>query len=277
MKEDGAHGDFIVYEKPEDRECPIRISFMKQETLSESTKCRAQKVKLRRTKTKNNGCPGFGLDSNTFVRWFDTMPMLINYYQNDPVHPFKRPYFYSGTVDPDSSPISNRSKASSIDPNDSAPIYMDANNEEEVEGPPSLNETTLESPIIYNHPKAKTLLDGKPSGTYLIHHDQNRNTDAKPYTIYAIKTSRRTGGNRCSPASIFFNADTNRYTVGTEGGRSFESIDELIEAHSDFLRFNVKFERPHYIDHKDIPRSNDYSDQLKTRSEETPYVENYRW
>jgi len=288
MKEDGVHGDFIVYEKPQDRECSIRISFMKQEMNSESTKCKAQKVKLRRTKTENNGGPGYGLDSTTFMKWFDTMPMLIDYYKNDPVHPFKRPYFYSGTKDPDSSPLSHRSTASSTDAIDSTG-YTDPNITEEfsetmrrtaserdtVEEPPPLTDPTLESPIIYNHPKAKSLLNGKPAGTYLIHQDDKRNTEAKPYTIYAIQTSRRTGDNRCSSASIFFHEDTNTYSIGSEA-KAFRSIDELLEAHGEFLRFNVKFDRPHYVDYKDIPESKDSHHQMKSTAEENPYVENYR-
>ena len=45
MKIDGIHGDFIVYEKLADKDCPIRISFMKQD--KESSKLRAQKVKKK--------------------------------------------------------------------------------------------------------------------------------------------------------------------------------------------------------------------------------------
>ena len=210
------------------------------------------------------------------------------------MHPFKRPYFYSGTKDPDSSPLSHRSSDSSNDAVDSSG-YTDPNTTEElgetmrrmanvnmspeqdtVEEPPPLTEPTLESPIIYNHPKAKSLLNGKPAGTYLIHHDENRNTEAKPYTIYAIKTSRRTGDNRCSPAHIFFHADTNTYSVGSKDAKAFRSIDELLEAHSEFLRFNVKFHRPHYLDYKDIPESKDYRHQTKSSAKENPYVENYR-
>ena len=94
MKVDGVHGDFIVYDKPQDRECSVRIAFMKQESESHSPK--AQKVKLKRTENENNGGLGYALDAIGFVKWFDNMPELVDFYKNDPVHPFKRPYFYSG-------------------------------------------------------------------------------------------------------------------------------------------------------------------------------------
>ena len=56
----------------------------------------AQKVKLKKTDTQNDGRPGYALDTVGYIKWFDTMPELVDYYKNDPIHPFKRPYFYSG-------------------------------------------------------------------------------------------------------------------------------------------------------------------------------------
>ena len=75
MKVDGVHGDFIVYNKPQDTQCPVRISFMIQEDSrgSEPPKCKAQKVKLKKTETQNDGRSGFALDTVGFIKWFDTI------------------------------------------------------------------------------------------------------------------------------------------------------------------------------------------------------------
>ena len=113
MKIDGIHGDFIVYEKHADKDCPIRISFMKQD--KESSKLKAQKVKLRKTEIENKGGSGYALDSSSYMKWFDTMPLLIDFYKNDPIHPFKRPYFHAGRSDVESSPVESLSGASSVD------------------------------------------------------------------------------------------------------------------------------------------------------------------
>ena len=138
-------------------------------------------------------------------------------------------------------------------------------------------EPNLESPVIYDHPDAKSLLDGKPAGTFLIHQDKNKNTDTKPYTIYTIKASKTTGKNRLYPTSINFNKETNTFNAGEKGeGKSYSTLDDLITANSHYLKHNVKFDQANYVDTQDIPGSKDYRPKNKKASGYVRCVENYK-
>ena len=323
MKVDGVHGDFIVYDKPQDKECSVRISFMKCEK-QDSLKCKAQKVKLRKTMTENNGKFGYALDSIGFIKWFDTMPELVDYYKNDPVHPFKRPYFYSGvdikqpspilparnTLPSVPSPSINRPKPKfptlerSDAPNDPRPTDLSLRDKQKNKKhvserlnvrvseksisnsgsdsdaddfkpspsnslPPKIF-PNLESPTIKDHPNVKSLLDGKPEGYYVIHKDKNRNTATNPYSIYAVKQSKRTGDNRVQTAQIHFDTFSQHYLVGS---KPYPTLDAFLENNTETLKFNVKFDRPHYIDPREIREG---SEGFKPPKDETPYIEHYK-
>ena len=308
MKIDGNHGDFIVYEKHADKDCPIRISFMKQD--KESSKLKAQKVKLRKTKIENKGGSGYALDSSSYMKWFDAMPLLIDFYKNDPIHPFKRPYFLAGRSDLEPSPVESLSGASSVDNLDvdeqefdnkgttendpSQSEYedlarglknigikekkgevkkKDTSKEHEKpkpavrkrslaasvtrQIPPSSAQSEWDDNVIYDHPDAKSLLTDFPAGTYVIHHDQKRHTETNPYTLYAVKASKRTGSNRVYPVAITFDPKNESYMVGDKvDGKTYSSLDSLIEQNSGFLSKNVKF--LHYVPKKEIPGSDNY-------------------
>ena len=314
MKIDGSHGDFIVYEKHADKDCPIRISFMKQD--KESSKLKAQKVKLRKTEIENKGGSGYALDSSSYMKWFDTMPLLIEFYKNDPIHPFKRPYFLAGRSDLESSPLESLSGSSSVDNLDaeehefdikgttendpSQSEYQDlvcglnnidiiAKKDEVIKKdtlkqhgipkpvtkpipavrkkstaspvtrhiPPSSAQSELDDNVIYDHPDAKSLLTGFPAGTFVIHHDHKRHTETNPYTLYAVKASKRTGNNHVYPVEITFDPKNKSYMVGDKvGGKTYSSLDSLIEQNSVFLCKNVKF--IHYVPKKQIPGSDNF-------------------
>ena len=308
MKVDGVHGDFIVYNKPQDTQCPVRISFMIQEDSrgSEPPKCKAQKVKLKKTETQNDGRPGFALDTVGFIKWFDTMSELVDYYKNDPIHPFKRPYFYSGVdarpsapiqVTPSVSPTPNRPKPkypSLPRPDPASPkklpsrpstldrlkpqILPEISSESETDSdddgfkpadiPPSPT-LPMESPIIYDHPDIKSLLDGKCEGSYVIHKDKNKNSETNPYTIYAVKPSKRTGENRIQTAQIHFDRALQKYKVGTA---LYATVDAFLESNASALKFNSKFDRPHYINPHELINP----ERFKAQKEENPYVEHYK-
>ena len=308
MKIDGIHGDFIVYEKHADEDCPIRISFMKQD--KELSKLKAQKVKLRKTEIENKGGSGYALDSSSYMKWFDTMPLLIDFYKNDPIHPFKRPYFHAGRSDVESSPVESLSGASSVDnvdvdeqefdikgktENDPSHseyqdlvcglknidikeknvgvIKKDTSKEHEMPRPairkksttssverhipPSSVQSELDDNVIYDHPDAKSLLAGFPAGTYVIHHDHKRHTETNPYTLYAVKASKRTGNDRVYPVAITFDPKNKSYMVGDKvEGKTYSSLDSLIEQNSGFLSQNVKF--MHYVPKNKIPGKDNF-------------------
>ena len=324
MKVDGAHGDFIVYNKPQDTECPVRISFMIQEDArgSEFPKCKAQKVKLKKTQTQNDGRPGFALDTVGFIKWFDTMPELVDYYKNDTIHPFKRPYFHSSAdvrpsapiqVTPSASPIPNRPKPKHSNSRSDHPFTHSLNNPrtndmevqmksrkprskpstldrvQELKLPDPSNDSgsesepeyspsdplpprtlpNLESPIIFDYPDVKKLLEGKCEGTYVIHKDKHKNSETNPYSILVVSPSRSTGTNRIKTAEIYFDAASNEYKIGK---RSYASVDCLLESNSETFKFNVKFDRPHYINPHEIIGS----EKVKEPKEENLYVEHYK-
>ena len=303
MKIDGIHGDFIVYKKHADKDCPIRICFMKQD--KESSKLKAQKVKLRKTEIENNGGSGYALDSSSYVKWFDTMPLLIDFYKNDPIHPFKRPYFLAGRSDLALSPVESLSGASSVDNVDVDEQEFDINDpshsayqdlacvlkkidKKEKKGevkkkdtskehekpkpavrkkstatsitrhiPPSSAQSEWDDNVIYGHHDAKSLLKDFPAGTYVIHQDHERHTEANPYTLYAVKASKQTGINRVYPVAITFDPKNKSYMVGGKvDGKTYSSLDSLIEQNSGFLSKNVKF--LHYVPKKQIPGSDNY-------------------
>ena len=326
MKVDGAHGDFIVYNKPQDRECSVRIAFMKQGSDTHNPK--AQKVKLKRTENENNGGLGYALDAVGFVKWFDTMPELVDFYKNDPVHPFKRPYFYSGTdipqpssstssilnspivppkrplskskhhtleksdtssttVTPDQKPEyvstrESRTKKKSIDRRlkmltiESSKNDSGSDSETEVlklrkhsDTLPPRTLPNLESPTIYDHPDIKSVLEGRIEGSYVIHKDNTTNTESNPYTIHAIKASKRTGENVVVTAQINFDTYSRKYRIGN---KSYPTLEAFIETNSDTLRFNSKFDRQHYLSPKEIKGTGEF----KAFKEETPYIEDYK-
>ena len=326
MKVDGAHGDFIVYDKPQDRECSVRIAFMKQGT--ESSNLKAQKVKVKKTGTENNGGLGYALDAFGFVMWFDNMPELVDYYKNDPVHPFKRPYFYSITDVPQPSSSStssilnspilppkrprSKSKHRTLEKSDtsSTPVTLDqkleyvstksrvkkksidrrlqkltiesskndseSDSETEVLKLKNHSDTlpprtlpNLESPTIYDHPDIKSVLEGKLEGSYVIHKDNTTNNESNPYTIHAVKASKRTGEKVVVTAQINFDTYSRKYRIGN---KSYPTLDAFIETNSDTLRFNSKFDRQHYLSPKEIKGTGEF----KAFKEETPYVEDYK-
>ena len=332
MKVDGAHGDFIVYNKPQDRECSVRIAFMSQG--QESSNPKAQKVKLKRTENENSGGLGYALDAPGFVKWFDTMPELVNYYKNDPVHPFKRPYFYSGADVPQPSSSStpsilnspilppkrsrSKSKHSTLEKSDTSattltidqkPDYVSTRDSREkkksidrrlqkltIEASKNDSESdsdtevlklrkhsdtlpprtlpNLESPTIYDHPDIKSVLEGKVVGSYVIHKDNTTNTESNPYTLHAVKASRRAGENRVVTAQINFDTHSGKYKIG---GRSYPTLDVFIETNSEKLRFNSKFDRQHYLNTKEMKEISPKGlGEFKALKKEIPYVEDYK-
>ena len=134
---------------------------------------------------------------------------------------------------------------------------------------PSPTLPDLESPIIYDHPDIKSLLERKCEGSYVIHKDKFKNTETNPYTIYAVKPSKRTGENRIQTAQIHFDKVLQKYKVGSA---LYATVDAFLESNASSLKFNSKFDRPHYINPHDIipPR------RSEAPIEENPYVEHYK-
>ena len=125
------------------------------------------------------------------------------------------------------------------------------------------------SPIFYNHPDVHTLLDGQQKGTYCIHHDTKSNTVSNPFKIYGIPAdddsrfaSLLIPGKRIFELDIFFHSDTKRYAIQNmkEKCGHFSSINDLVKACNDFLRFNVKFS--YHIDPEEITGSQIHSDEM---------------
>ena len=78
-------------------------------------------------------------------------------------------------------------------------------------------------------------LKGHPEGTYIIHQSRDRNEIAKPYTIYANKTSARDGQIRLAPAYIVFHETTGQFSVG-QGGKKYSTLQALLTGNKKLLK-----------------------------------------
>ena len=102
--------------------------------------------------------------------------------------------------------------------------------------PPS-STLPMESQIIYDHPDIKSLLVGKCIGSYVIHKDRFKNTETNPYTIYAVKPSKRTGENKIQRAEIHFDTFLQKYRIGSS---LYATVDAFLENNANSLKFNAK-------------------------------------
>ena len=82
-------------------------------------------------------------------------------------------------------------------------------------------------------------LKGHPEGTYIIHQSNQKpnpkNEIAKPYTIYANKTSARDGQVRLAPAYIVYNETTEQFSVG-QAGKKYSTLQALITGNKKLLK-----------------------------------------
>ena len=71
-------GDFLVYKKFEDKQCPLRLVFVDINEIGEDLKnvC-IKKIKLMITENGNKGGKGLGVQSQ-FPKWFDSLSQLIH-------------------------------------------------------------------------------------------------------------------------------------------------------------------------------------------------------
>ena len=102
--------------------------------------------------------------------------------------------------------------------------------------------------IIYDEPNVRSRILGKPEGTFLIYQGDD-NTEENPYTIYAVKFSRRAGKNIVIPASIFYNSADKTFTVMGKGdyAPSYPTLRALIEGNDSFLQHHYTKTPPGYI------------------------------
>ena len=70
-------GDFLVYKKIGDKECPLRIVFVDINEIDEDLKnVGIKKIKLMITENGNREREGIGVYSQ-FPKWFDSLSQLI--------------------------------------------------------------------------------------------------------------------------------------------------------------------------------------------------------
>ena len=252
MKRAGSTGDFIVYEKADDAQCPLRVAFLKEDENA-GNQMRAQKIKVVRTQNGNRGGKGFGLQSS-YVRWYDSIPKMIHYIKNDTNHILTKPYFYKTSVShhsplpPKRPPPPPRQKPADVQTNDSS---SDPSDDESQEEEPPISEhgaaaaggeqlhSDDDIEIVENRKNVRSLIEGKPVGTYVIHRGR-KNKPQNPYTIYAIKYSKRENRDRVVPANIYYDPEEQSYRVG-HTRKTFPSLSALINGNRAILK-------DHYIE-----------------------------
>lgn len=276
MRDNGTTGDFFVYDKPGEVDYPLRIAFLKFDTKDNQTK--VQKIRLRTRQAGNRkefGCDLHATSVNN-VRWFVSLPELVDSLKDDPAHPLSRPYFYSGA---DISPrieTPRNSLPPTPPPTLSLPVddqLFERRSRDSLELPNTPNKpndfkfvdpTDVEDPrteddgtILYNVSNVDRLLDGKPLGTFLIHKG-SENTESMPYTIYAVRCSKRLGINKVYPASVLYNSDEKRFAVKGKKAASFPSLEVLIEANKSILKYRYT-EEHHAADTTQMSSNEDYT------------------
>ena len=231
MKQNGSTGDFIVYEKLDEAESPLRVAFLRlDEGIGDQM--RAQKIRVTKTDTKNFGGKGFGMKS-TSLRWYDSIPKMIHYIKNDTNHILTKPYFYNSSDScpslscppscPPSPPLlksNGISNATPIPESNAGPPNGESQEgkpwileDSAINGASTPSKMTLDGDgikIIENRENVECLIQGKPIGTYVIHRG-HRNTVENPYTIYAVKYSKREARECVIPARIYYYPEDQSY------------------------------------------------------------------
>ena len=86
-------GDFVAYKVSHDPKYTLRIAFL---TSDERTlnRCGELRLKVQITETENNGGSGYRLDGYS-DKWFDSLPLLVDFYKGYAKHRLLRPYLLS--------------------------------------------------------------------------------------------------------------------------------------------------------------------------------------
>ena len=267
MRLNGALGDFIVYEKPEDREYPIRIAFLISDTKA-SNQLKTQKVKVQTTKTGNKG--GFGIAmQSAYLKWHDSLSDLVHSCKGNVNTILLRPYLYSDAE----SPAAETKICSTSNPHTPPTIKGNITNDALNLEPNNAN--LIDDPsgdeieIIYDAPKPRDLIADKPVGTFFIHKNDS-NTEENPYTIYAVTLSKSGDRNKVLPASVFYNSEEKCFTIGRRG-KEYPSLLALINGNN--VKLQHHYIETHYIDQPNPNTSRENRKQDKRKPQEENYEE----